>query len=112
MTVSEWLARREPTPPLALREMLDRVLQNELARDASGVPELFLREAEQLTAALIGRDCTTRDSAMDLLTVDALVTYAFEAAADRTGELAPLAADAMRRIASIGAGSRAHETTA
>ncbi len=49
------------------------------------------------------RDCSTRDSALDLLAADALVTYAFEAASESPLELAQRATDAMVRMAVLGA---------
>ena len=82
---------------------LIEAMQNALAErdndlDAAGADEL-LRAAERLLRRVLERDCTKREAALDLLTVDALVTYALErAAAD------PLLLDnfpdlAMRRIA-------------
>ncbi len=106
MTVGEWLACREPAPPVALREHLVDLLRGVIDRDAADIAELFLLAAEQLVADLIRRDCTTRESALDLLAADALVTYAFESAAGQTANLAPRARDAMRRIALLGAADR------
>ena len=59
--------------------------------------------AERLVGGLLAGDCTSRDCALDLLTADALVTYAFEAAEQSPGDLVPRAAAAMRRIAALGA---------
>ena len=56
---------------------------------------------------VLGGGCLTRDSALDLLAVDALVTYAFEAAADAPEVLETLSTDALRRIASL---AEAHTT--
>jgi len=50
---------------------------------------------------MLSSRATDRGSALDLLAVDALVTYAFEAAAETPAELEQLANDAMTRIAEI-----------
>jgi len=49
---------------------------------------------------LLQGECTSRASAIDLLVVDALVTYAFEVASSDPSRVTERAADAMRRIAS------------
>ena len=77
-TVGAWLAGREPAPPPALAE----------AR--------LLREA-----------ATTRESALDLLAADALVTYAFEAAADEPDTLPARVERATARIARLPAAAAA-----
>jgi hypothetical protein len=51
--------------------------------------------------SLLGDGCLTRASALDLLAVDAIVTYAFEAAADEPGRLERRASDALARIAAL-----------
>lgn len=56
---------------------------------------------EALLAQHLASDTTSRDSALDLLAVDALVTYAFEAAADQPELLVQRAASAMQRVASF-----------
>jgi hypothetical protein len=53
-------------------------------------------------AEVLADGCTARDAALDLLTADALVTYAFEAAAESPREVDAIAAEAMQRIARIG----------
>ena len=45
--------------------------------------------------------CLTRDAALDLLAVDALVTYAFEAAADDPERLEMRTQRALTRIAAL-----------
>ena len=92
-----WLADRCPTPPAALRARLRQVLP------ADGVDaEVCLRAGEALLARLLEDDCAARGSALDLLVADALVTYAFEAAADDPGSLEARAERAMTRIAALG----------
>ena len=103
MTIGEWLAERRPSPPPALRARITGLLGDSLALDATDGVEVYLEAAERLVETLLSGNSTTRDSALDLLTADALVTYAFEAASDAPAHLASRAADAMIRIASIGA---------
>jgi hypothetical protein len=50
---------------------------------------------------LLDRSTTGRESALDLLTVDALVTYALEAAATTPGSLPELTTNAMTRLAAV-----------
>lgn len=54
-----------------------------------------------MLADLIALECAQRDRALDLLAVDALVTYAFEAAAEQPDTLAKRATEAMLSIARL-----------
>jgi uncharacterized membrane protein len=103
MRLSDWLDARRPVPPPALRARIDAALGGSLDTDAAEAVEACLRAGERLVATLLRENATSRESAVDLLAADALVTYAFEAASDRPAELAVRAADAMSRIASLGA---------
>ncbi|MFL5608605.1 MAG: hypothetical protein ACJ8AD_19270 [Gemmatimonadaceae bacterium] len=103
MTIEEWLAERRPSPPPALRTRMAALLGESLAGDAADTTEVCLAAAERLLQSLLAGNSTTRDSALDLLTADALVTYAFEAAGEAPAGLVARASDAMARIASIGA---------
>jgi hypothetical protein len=109
MTVREWLAHRTPVPPPALRARLDEAL-GESDAAADDVAEACLRTAERLIETLLRGECTSRESALDLLTADALVTYAFEAAGASPGDLVSRASGAMRRIAALGGGRPAVAT--
>jgi hypothetical protein len=101
VTVGEWLSTRQPQPPAALLRRLEAVLGAELARPAAETPEVCLRAGERLAAELLVSNSTSRDSALDLLTADALVTYAFEAASNAPADIDAHAAGAMMRIAAI-----------
>jgi hypothetical protein len=103
VTVGEWLRRRRPAPPDALRLRVKAQLGGYLSRDVRYAADVFLAAAERLVQTLASADCTTRESALDLLTADALVTYAFEAAGEAPATLSARASEAMTRIASIGA---------
>jgi hypothetical protein len=71
-------------------------------RDAADAPSLCLDAGEELLADLLrrGPDGGGRTSALDLLAADALVTYAFEAAATNPADIERRAADAMHRLSS------------
>ena len=98
MTAAEWLALREPAPP----ESLARRMRSMLAgTEQLAVPEALLAAAEgRLSAMLVAGD-TSRASAADLLAIDALVTYAFEAAVAEPEQMVERAARAEARISRL-----------
>jgi hypothetical protein len=100
-TVADWLERLEPTPPAALHVRLRELLADAAARPASEVPSACLEAGEQRLRTLLSERATDRASALDLLAVDALVSYAFEAAAETPEVLEQLAEASMVRIAEI-----------
>jgi hypothetical protein len=57
--------------------------------------------SEAAMERLLVDGCLTRESALDLLAVDALITYAFEAAADEPSSLEERAGQALARIAAL-----------
>jgi hypothetical protein len=67
--------------------------------DAADAPELCVAAAEELLRDLLTRRTAGRESALDLLTVDALVTYAFEATSEDPDSLSARAEAAMTRLA-------------
>jgi len=77
------------------------MLRADLQRGTDELPAVCLAAGEQLLARLLDSGSTSRETALDLLTVDALVTYAFEVAADEPSLFLERAANAMNRIASI-----------
>jgi hypothetical protein len=103
MTVGDWLDARTPPAPPALGARLSGALGAARDADASRASDACLEAAERLVGEVLRGNCTSRESALDLLTADALVTYAFEAAGESGTDLALRAADAMRRIAALGA---------
>ncbi|MFN8579888.1 MAG: hypothetical protein U0163_02770 [Gemmatimonadaceae bacterium] len=98
MTTSEWLSRCTPRPPEALSRRIDELLGAD--REAPAQPNILVSAAERTLAGLLARHATSRDAALDLLAADALVTYAFELAADEPESLDDLATSAMRRLSS------------
>ena len=111
MTLSAWLDARRPAPPVRLRARIDAALGSALQSDATHAASACLRAGEQLTRELLRENATSRESALDLLAADALVTYAFEAASERPGALAAQCHEAMGRIAAL-AGESAHRADA
>lgn len=81
--------------PPALRERLLAAVGERCDAGAS------LRAGERLLAGLLASDASSRDTALELLTADALVTHAFECAADDPESLPSIASAAMLRIARL-----------
>lgn len=100
MTVAEWLSSRRPAPPPRLLARVREVLGPALADGAASAPATMLACAERLLAGLLRDESAGREQALDLLTVDALVTYALEAAAEEPEALSVLADGAAARLAS------------
>lgn len=92
----QWIAAHADQPPASLRERLARVLADAPAGD--GAHAELLATGREMLGELLARGSTARDTALDLLTADALVTYAFECAADEPASLDARAAAAMRAI--------------
>lgn len=97
MNVRDWLAHREPSPP--------RVLRDRVAALACAVPEragdtagTLLDAAEAALAGLARNSADDRATALDLLAVDALVTYALECAAQQPEEIPARSGHAMTRL--------------
>lgn len=101
MTIHDWLSERTPTPPDRLRARIDDALGDTVNHPASDATRVNIAAAEALLRDLLSRPSAGRESALDLLTVDALVTYAFESASTDPATLAAHADDAMRRLASL-----------
>ena len=106
----------EPTPfaevmrnegmkaPAALSNSIDSALgDNTRAGDAAQKADLsaddLLRAAENLLDKVLATQCDSREAALDLLTIDALVTRAMAAAARDPKLLAEFPELAMKRIA-------------
>ena len=96
-----WLDARDPAPPPALAARAREVLDEAGALQLPPAAEPLLSAAESLLARMLREGCDTRGTALDLLVADALVTWAFEAAAEGDDDLRALAIDAMARIAAM-----------
>jgi hypothetical protein len=80
---------------------LERALGPALKEDAEKATAEFLAAAERMLRGLVASGETGRPIAADLLTVDALTTYAVEAATETLESLPDFAEDAMKRFANI-----------
>lgn len=100
-TLRSWLVAVTPPPPPSLAARLVAVLEPFADRPVSEVPECCLEAGEGLLGAILASGSTSRDTALDLLTVDALITYAFQEAAGEPERLESRASRAMERIAAI-----------
>ena len=98
MTLGTWLRARRPSPPERLLARIEEILGDRCQRDATDATELCLDAAERLLRDLTSRSSMRRDAALDLLTVDALTTYAFEAAAEDSDAIGARASAAMARL--------------
>jgi hypothetical protein len=97
----EWIAAHAEQPPLVLRERLDVILHSDAAAAGASIPDALLDSGVHLLSEILRHGSAQRDAALDLLTADALVTYAFEAAADDPASLDARAAAAMRQISLV-----------
>jgi hypothetical protein len=90
------MSERNASPPEELASAMQSALDNNPTPTA---PEV-LEAAERLLDRVLRTDCESRESALDLLTVDALMTHALAIAAKDPNLLEEFPEQAMRRIAS------------
>lgn len=104
MTLRDWLRTRQPAPPAALLARMEEAL-GPLDADVRGevLAERALVAAEQLLATVLDDPEGGRARALDLLAVDALVTYAFEAESAAGIDVEARGREAMARLAALGA---------
>jgi hypothetical protein len=97
VTDSDWLSQLDPAPPeqlaTAMRNAVSEGTKNPTADD-------LLTAAEHLLDKVLRTDCETRASAIDLLTVDALVTHALVVANKDPNAPDDFAEQALRRVTS------------
>ena len=103
--LSAWLESRTPAPPPELAARLRAMTAHRADRPASS--EELLGAAREAMTALLHDGCVTRSSALDLLAVDALVTYAFESAAEEPQRIDARAQQALATIAALAESYRA-----
>lgn len=96
MSGENWLSRHDPATPVELANAMRSALNDE----PEPTPSDLLGAAERLLDKVLRTDCETRASALDLLTVDALMTHALQRANDDPKLLEDFAEEAMRRLAS------------
>jgi hypothetical protein len=81
-------------------EELESAMVSALSNNPSPTAPEVLEAAERLLDRVLRTDCESRASALDLLTVDALMTHALEIAAKDPQLLEKFPEHAMQRIAS------------
>jgi hypothetical protein len=101
VNIAQWLDARRPSPPPVLAARIRELLGSDTRRDAGEAADVCLAAGEALLARLLRADPSSRDTALNLLAADALVTYAFEAAAAIPESLELRAAAAMTRISAL-----------
>ena len=99
MSGEDWLSRQDPAPPTELADAMRTALGE--GKEQATANDL-LESAERLLDKVLRTDCETRTSALDLLTVDALMTHALTLANQNPQSAADFAEQAMNRIASAG----------
>ena len=99
MTLKRWIDSRTPAPPPTLGRRMEPALDAVEASGVARIDEGALDAALTLVGSILCDGDASRGGAVTLLAADALVTYAFEAAAEDPDRLDALAADAMHRIA-------------
>ncbi len=92
---ADWLSELDPAPPeelaAAIRNALGGATSNQGAND-------LLNAAERLLDKVLRTDCETRASALELLTVDALMTHALLLSNKDSKTAENFAEEAMRRV--------------
>ena len=73
------------------------------AADAPASADALVACAERAMSGLLHDGCLTRTSALDLLAIDALITYAFEVAADEPERIEEHAQRALAVMARLSA---------
>lgn len=100
MTVRGWLSHRDVVPPRVLQERVEDLVR--AVPEPQGTPgEALLAAAELALGRLVRTAAADRASALDLLAIDALVTYALEYAAESPESLPAVSAAAMSRLSRV-----------
>jgi hypothetical protein len=98
MSLTKWMESRTPAPPPALAERMGPAV-HAAAVGGAAPADGALAAAMTLADSILCDGSGARTGAITLLAADALLTYAFEAAAETPDTLDALAAEAMARIA-------------
>lgn len=100
MSLRAWLSARVPAQPPALSQRIA-----ELAEPFETSPGAHADQCLAAAAAglrrLLDQSEASRAGALDLLAVDALVTYAFEAASEEPERIPVLATQAMHQLSAL-----------
>lgn len=102
MSPKHFVSERAPEIPPTLAAHLRDTLAAAEQGTGSEVADRLIESGVDLVATVAAAEPMSRAQALDLLAADALLTYAFEAAADEPQSLVARADDAMLRIAEVG----------
>ena len=97
MNHSDWLSQLDPAPPEELASAMRNALKEGVGNPSA---EDLLVAAEHALDKVLRTDCETRASAIDLLTVDALMTHSLEVATTDPNTPEDFPEQALRRITS------------
>jgi hypothetical protein len=100
VSIEAWLAARRPVPPPALAARVGELIGRSRGDGSDPASTCLVAAATALDRLVRERDAG-RSSALDLLAIDALVTYAFEAAADAPESIDERAHDAMVSLSTV-----------
>ena len=103
MIHTAWLRARTPPAPPALVHCIYKLFESHPEWDSLSRADAFVNASEALLRRVLVGNAAARTSALDLLSADACVTYAFEAAADEPETIAGRAELAEARIAAVAA---------
>ena len=101
MTVRDWLSSRASAAPAALQARILELVGGSADLPAAGATTVFIETARDTLQQLLDNGQYGRDGALDLLAADALMTYAYEHAAERAS-VADLKAVALSGATRIG----------
>jgi hypothetical protein len=93
----DWLSKQDPAPPPELANAMRTAVGE--GREQPTANDL-LESAKRLLDRVLRSDCETRASALDLLTVDALLTHSLLFANKDVNSLDDFPEQAMRRVTS------------
>jgi hypothetical protein len=96
VTVRDWIEQRRPSIHSALAERVLAALGADANVAMESTPDVCLSAAVRCLDALLSSNRFERESAVELLTVDALTTYAFEYASESSPSADEVAALARR----------------
>ena len=104
MTVGDWIDGRSHQVPRALGDRMRGMLGGEADKDASQAGPVCLAAARRALDALLSQERYERSTALDLLAIDALMTFGFEHAGS---SLPPAAIAELAKIGSTSIGQLA-----
>jgi uncharacterized membrane protein len=102
VTVREWVESRSTVAPASLTLRMIAALGSGADEDESLTPDVCVRAAARALENLVTDARYGRESALDLLAIDALTTHAFEYASERApAEIDRVASSCARLLAPL-----------